>query len=93
MRYAVEVPAIPQRELRNNVAEVLRRAERGERFTITVNGRAVAELGPLGPNVERRAARPLGEVLADAPVDAGWVVDLEELRQADRDAASDPWRD
>jgi prevent-host-death family protein len=37
---------IPQKELRNNVAEVLRRAEAGEEFTITVSGRPVAELGP-----------------------------------------------
>ena len=32
--------------LRNNVAEVLRRAEAGEEFTITVSGRPVAQLGP-----------------------------------------------
>lgn len=37
---------IPQKELRNNVADVLRRAEAGEEFTITVAGRPVAELGP-----------------------------------------------
>jgi prevent-host-death family protein len=40
------VPVIPQKELRNNVAEVLRRAEAGEEFTITVAGRPVAHLGP-----------------------------------------------
>jgi prevent-host-death family protein len=37
---------IPQKELRNNVGEVLRRAEAGERITITVAGRPVAQLGP-----------------------------------------------
>jgi len=40
------VPVIPQKELRNNVGEVLRRAEAGEEFTITVAGRPVAQLGP-----------------------------------------------
>jgi prevent-host-death family protein len=40
------VTTIPQKELRNNVAEVLRRAEGGEDFTITVAGRPVAQLGP-----------------------------------------------
>jgi len=40
------VATIPQKELRNNVAEVLRRAEAGEEFTITVSGRPVARLGP-----------------------------------------------
>jgi prevent-host-death family protein len=37
---------IPQKELRNNVADVLRRAEAGEEITITVAGRPVAQLGP-----------------------------------------------
>jgi prevent-host-death family protein len=41
------VATIPQKELRNHVGEVLRRAEAGERFTITVSGRPVAELGPV----------------------------------------------
>jgi len=40
------MPQIPQKELRNNVGEVLRRAEAGEEFTITVAGRPVAHLGP-----------------------------------------------
>ncbi len=38
---------IPQKELRNHVGEVLRRAEAGEQFTITVSGRPVAQLGPV----------------------------------------------
>lgn len=37
---------IPQKELRNHVGEVLRRAQAGEQFTITVSGRPVAQLGP-----------------------------------------------
>ena len=37
---------IPQKALRNEIGEILRRAEAGERFTITVAGRPVAELGP-----------------------------------------------
>lgn len=41
-----QMPTIPQKELRNNVADVLRRAQDGEEFTITVAGRPVAELGP-----------------------------------------------
>jgi prevent-host-death family protein len=40
------VATIPQKELRNNVSDVLRRAEAGEEFTITVAGRPVARLGP-----------------------------------------------
>ena len=41
------VSNIAQKELRNNVSEVLRRAEAGETLTVTVAGRPVAELGPL----------------------------------------------
>jgi len=40
------VVTIPQKTLRNEIGEILRRAEAGERFTITVAGRPVAELGP-----------------------------------------------
>jgi prevent-host-death family protein len=38
---------IQQKELRNHVGEILRRAEAGEQFTITVSGRPVAQLGPV----------------------------------------------
>ena len=40
---------IPQKELRNNVGAVLRRAEAGEEFTVTVAGRPVARLVPTRP--------------------------------------------
>jgi len=40
------VPAIPLEELPNNIADILRRAEAGEDFTITATGRPVAKLGP-----------------------------------------------
>lgn len=43
---------IPQRELRNNVSDVLRRAEAGEEFEITVDGRPVARL--IGITAPRR---------------------------------------
>ncbi len=41
------VSDIAQKELRNHVSEVLRRAEAGETLTVTVAGRPVAELGPV----------------------------------------------
>ncbi|MGI9001627.1 MAG: type II toxin-antitoxin system Phd/YefM family antitoxin [Pseudonocardia sp.] len=37
---------IQQSELRNNNAEIMRRVAEGESFTVTVHGRAVAELVP-----------------------------------------------
>jgi antitoxin (DNA-binding transcriptional repressor) of toxin-antitoxin stability system len=43
------VHVIRQKELRNNVADVLPRAEGREEFTITVAGRPVAPPGPGAP--------------------------------------------
>lgn len=39
---------VPQRELRNNTAGLLRRVDAGERLRITVHGHPVAELVPVG---------------------------------------------
>lgn len=52
------------RELRNQVAAVVRRAGGGERVVITVDGRPVAQLGPLEPD---------GEPTIDDLVAAGFV--------------------
>lgn len=85
------MPTIPQRELRNNVSDVLRRAEDGERFTITVDGRPVAELGPLARPGGFAAPGRLASIRADADVDARWTEDLERMRAEDEAAAHDPW--
>jgi len=53
---------IPQRELRNRISQVLRSVERGERMQITVDGRPVAELAPVGGR--RRTFVPRDEVLS-----------------------------
>jgi prevent-host-death family protein len=76
---------IPQKELRNNVGEVLRRAEAGEEFTITVSGRPVAALGPARTRRWVDTAR-LGD-LWDLPVDATFERDLEAFGAGLRD----PW--
>jgi prevent-host-death family protein len=65
------MPTIPQKELRNNIGEVLRRAEAGEEFTITVAGRPAAQLGPAprqrwvsGPRLQQIWATPAPETLS-----------------------------
>jgi prevent-host-death family protein len=79
---------IPQRELRNRVSAVLRAAEAGERYTITVDGRPVAELGPLRPRQWVRAddVRALLATQTDTDV-------LEEVAAQAIDAGldHDPW--
>ncbi|HEX4363729.1 MAG TPA: type II toxin-antitoxin system prevent-host-death family antitoxin [Solirubrobacteraceae bacterium] len=84
---------IPQRELRNNVSDVLRRAEQGERFTITVSGRPVAELGPPAREPRGASFAELWKILADTPVDPAWADDLKRMREEDRANARDPWAD
>jgi len=48
LRCSIMATDVPQRELRNNTAAVLRRVEAGERVRITVHGHPVAELVPAG---------------------------------------------
>lgn len=76
---------IPQKELRNNVGEVLRRAESGELFTITVSGRPVARLGPARDRAWVDAAG-LAELWA-LPADPALAEDLKRFGGALRD----PW--
>lgn len=63
---------IPQKELRNQVSEVLRRVEAGETLTVTVAGRPVAELSPVrrhrwvsGPALRRVWLGPVPQGLED----------------------------
>jgi prevent-host-death family protein len=67
---------IPQKELRNNVSDVLRRAEGGEEITITVAGRPVAQLGPA----ERRrwVSGPALRAVWLTPAPRALAADLDE---------------
>ena len=76
---------IPQKELRNNVGDVLRRAERGQEFTITVSGRPVARLGPVRARTWV-AASHLSD-LWELPLDDTLSRDLEHFGAPLRD----PW--
>jgi prevent-host-death family protein len=54
---------VPQRELRNRTADLLRRVEAGERLRITVHGHPVAELVPIKKEAVRpRTFVPLKEI-------------------------------
>jgi prevent-host-death family protein len=89
----MESHTIPQRELRNNVAEVLRRAEAGTEFTITVRGRPVARLGPADRPHERRLdvdRDAFRSLLVATPVDDAYAADIAAAR-AEEEPAGDPW--
>ena len=69
---------IPQRELRNDIARVLREVEGGERLQVTVSGRPVAEIIPVAGT--RRTFVPrqqLLRILETSPLDAGFLGDIE----------------
>jgi prevent-host-death family protein len=69
---------IAQRELRNQSGEILRQAEAGQQFTITVDGRPVAVLGPC----QKRQWVPkedLLKALRGLPPDPSLMDDLREM--------------
>jgi prevent-host-death family protein len=81
---------IPQRELRNNIGAILREAEAGATFTVTVRGRPVATLGPAhaGRRVDVDPETLRG--ILTTPLDgAAMLADLERAEAP----IDDPWRD
>lgn len=79
---------VPQRQLRNNTASLLRRVEAGERLRITVHGHPVAELVPVDRAhsfipFDNLVSELRGTMLPDDHLDA-------ELRELD-DVSRDPF--
>ena len=93
--YTHRVEQIGARELRANLAAVLRQAAAGEVVVVTVDGRPVAQLGPVGAAGElsleglaaaglaeppRRADRPTTPDALDTAVDVRLDRVLDEVR-------------
>jgi antitoxin (DNA-binding transcriptional repressor) of toxin-antitoxin stability system len=74
------------RELRNSTAGVVADLEAGERLTLTVNRRPVAD---IVPHVERRdpwvSSSELRRIVSEAPADPGLLDDLADVRGAELD--------
>ena len=72
------------RELRNSTAAVVAELEAGERRTLTVNRRPVAD---IVPHTEDRdpwvPAAELRRIVRDAPADPGLLDDLADIRGAE----------
>ncbi len=77
--------SISVRDLRNTVSAVLRRVEAGERLTVTVDRRPVAEIVPL----RRRRTVPAAEALTIASRHAADRNLLREVRGLSPDTTDD----
>ncbi|HVC33237.1 MAG TPA: type II toxin-antitoxin system prevent-host-death family antitoxin [Chloroflexota bacterium] len=68
---------IPQRELRNNIAQVLREVEAGQTLRVTVNGRPVADLVPVSPTRQTFVGRDdIARILAHLSSDPDFAGDI-----------------
>jgi antitoxin (DNA-binding transcriptional repressor) of toxin-antitoxin stability system len=80
--------AVSIRELRNSTSAVISELEAGERLTLTVNRRPVAD---ILPHVADRdpwvPVTELRRILREAPADRGLLGDLAEIREAELDDA------
>lgn len=88
---------ITHREMRNNSAEVLRRVQQGESFTVTNNGEPVAQLGPIETSIldelaakgrlrrASRGAETLRDIVRVKPADGASSAEIiADLRGYDR---------
>jgi prevent-host-death family protein len=77
---------VPIRELRNSTSDVIAELEAGERLTLTVNRRPVAD---ILPHVEHRdpwvSSSELRRIVREAPADTGLLEDLADIRGAEID--------
>jgi prevent-host-death family protein len=70
---------VASRELRNNTRALLNRVQAGEAITITVDGRPVAVLQPVGHRPRWLARDELVRRLATRQADPGFAAELHAL--------------
>ncbi|MGH2675955.1 MAG: type II toxin-antitoxin system prevent-host-death family antitoxin [Actinomycetota bacterium] len=69
---------VPQRELRNQVARVLREVARGARLRVTVRGAPVADLVPVSEAATFAKRTDVERLIMESPMDRALLDDLEE---------------
>lgn len=80
---------IAQRELRNQSGQILREAESGEQFLITVEGRPVALLSPC-PKRQWVPREEVLKLLRANKLDPDFFADIAELGELGE--IPDPWQ-
>jgi prevent-host-death family protein len=78
---------IAQRELRNRSGEILRQAETGQQFAVTVDGRPVAVLGPY-PKRQWVPKAELLQILRSQAADPALLQEIAEMGGALEDLES-----
>jgi antitoxin (DNA-binding transcriptional repressor) of toxin-antitoxin stability system len=74
------------RELRNSTSAVVSDLEAGERLTLTVNRRPVADIFPHTASRDPWVpASELRRIVSESPADANLLEDLAEIRGAEID--------
>jgi prevent-host-death family protein len=73
------VGEVASRELRNDTRGLLRRVEAGEDVTITVDGRPVAVLSPIGSRARWLPRQEFVRRFANRQADSALTRDLREL--------------
>lgn len=89
--YIERMVDVAARDLRNNTAAVLRRVQDGEDVTITVHGRPVARVVPIGDERRWMSAAEVVDILMHHQADPGLRADLAELAGETTDDLADPW--
>lgn len=79
---------ITQRELRNDVAKVLREVASGRHLRVTVRGQAVADLVPVSGKRTWVPWSVVEGIVHDAPLDAGFRADVHAALD---DTIQDPY--
>ena len=74
---ATTIREIPQRELRNDISRVLAEVAVGARFRVTVGGKPVADLVPVGGPRTWVPRAELERILRQAPLDPGFLADVD----------------
>lgn len=70
---------VASRELRNATRSLLDRVAAGEQLTITVDGRPVAVLAPVGRRSRWLARSEFVPLVLETQADAGLTADLQDL--------------
>lgn len=74
------------RELRNSTSAVISQLEAGEKLTLTVNRRPVADILPHSEGRDPWVpAAELRRIVREAPADPGLLADLADIRGAELD--------